>query len=86
MDRCIPLSQSHTDMAHRFGDEPALLNLGGAGCAGRSGQVVKEAKQSALAKMTVFPMFMLACYIGLILYFKSRGGYRPVELQDQEAS
>ncbi len=34
----------------------------------------------ALAKMTVFPAFMLAGYIGLFLYFKSRGGYKPVEL------
>jgi len=24
----------------------------------------------------MFPMFMLACYIGLILWFRSRGGYK----------
>jgi MFS family permease len=35
---------------------------------------------SALGKMAMFPAFMLACYIGLILYFKSKGGYKPVEL------
>lgn len=40
----------------------------------------KSAKQGALAKITVFPMIMLVAYIGLILYFKSRGGYKPVEL------
>jgi MFS family permease len=33
--------------------------------------------QGALAKMSVFPAFMLVCYIGLILYFKSKGGYKP---------
>jgi len=39
--------------------------------------IVKNAKQSALAKVAVFPAIMLACYIALILYFKSKGGYRP---------
>ena len=33
--------------------------------------------------MTLFPLAMLACYIGLILYFRSRGGYKPVDLQSQ---
>lgn len=40
-------------------------------------EVVKEAKQGALAKVTVFPAFMLICYIILIFYFKSKGGYKP---------
>ncbi len=44
------------------------------------GEIVKSAKQSALAKVTIMPMFMLACYIGLILFFKSRGGYKAVEI------
>jgi MFS family permease len=50
----------------------------------QSGEVkrnVGAAKQGALAKMTVFPLIMLACYIGLILYFRGRGGYKPVELE-----
>ena len=37
--------------------------------------VATPAKQDALSKMTVFPLSMLACYIGLMLYFRSRGGY-----------
>jgi MFS family permease len=40
----------------------------------------KSANQGALAKIAIFPMFMLACYIALILYFKARGGYKPVSL------
>ncbi|MGA0854129.1 MAG: MFS transporter [Luteolibacter sp.] len=36
----------------------------------------------ALGKMAVFPAFMLICYLGLILYFRSRGGYKPVNLGD----
>lgn len=35
---------------------------------------------SALGKMALFPAFMLAGYIALILYFKSKGGYKPVEI------
>ena len=35
---------------------------------------------SALGKMALFPIFGLACYIGLLAYFKSRGGYKPVQL------
>ncbi|MCR9246508.1 MAG: MFS transporter [bacterium] len=46
--------------------------------------VVKEAKQGALANITIFPLIMLACYVLLLLYFKSRGGYKPVDLQGQE--
>jgi hypothetical protein len=30
--------------------------------------------------MAIFPGIMLACYIVLIAYFQSRGGYRVVEL------
>lgn len=42
--------------------------------------VSKHAKQGALAKVVVFPAFMLVCYICLIFWFKSRGGYKPVVL------
>jgi MFS family permease len=36
---------------------------------------------SALGKMALFPIFMLACYLALIAYFKSKGGYKPVQLE-----
>lgn len=39
---------------------------------------------TALGKMAFFPMFMLICYIALMLYFRSRGGYKPVDLHGQE--
>ena len=45
---------------------------------------IKKAKNSsnqrALADMTVFPIIMLVSYLILMLYFKSKGGYKPVEL------
>ena len=39
-----------------------------------------QSKQKALGKMAIFPAIMLACYLGLILFFKSKGGYKPIEL------
>ena len=41
--------------------------------------IVGAAKQGALAKMCLFPGIMLVCYLILIAYFKSKGGYRPAE-------
>ncbi len=43
-------------------------------------EVAKQAKQGALAKVTIFPIIMLVCYIILILYFKSKGGYKAEQL------
>lgn len=40
----------------------------------------KDANQGALAKIAVFPAFMLICYLGLILWFKARGGYKAVNI------
>ena len=38
-------------------------------------------KFSALGKMAMFPAFTFVCYLALLGYFKSRGGYKPVQLQ-----
>ncbi|HEV2456456.1 MAG TPA: MFS transporter [Verrucomicrobiae bacterium] len=37
----------------------------------------------ALAKMAWFPAFTLGCYLALIIYFKWKGGYRPVVMVDK---
>jgi MFS family permease len=37
-------------------------------------------KFNALGRMAMFPAFMLACYVALSLYFKSKGGYKAVDL------
>ena len=42
--------------------------------------VAKHARQRALADVTVFPGVMLVGYLGLIFWFRARGGYRPVNL------
>ena len=38
------------------------------------------ATKSALRTVAVLPLVMLACYVGLILWFRARGGYRAIEL------
>ena len=49
---------------------------------GEIGGIQERETQGALAKMSIFPAFMLVCFIGLILYFKSQGGYKPKVLGD----
>jgi MFS family permease len=43
-------------------------------------QIQSGAKKGALQTVALFPVLMLLCYIGLILYFRSRGGYKPVDI------
>lgn len=49
-------------------------------------EIVKSAKQGALAKVTAFPAFMLICYLALIGYFKSKGGYKPAFLEGGQSA
>lgn len=37
--------------------------------------------QRALAKVIVFPVIMLVCFLILFFYFRSKGGYKPVKLE-----
>jgi len=43
---------------------------------------IQVGKQASLASVAIFPVFMLICYLALIFYFKGRGGYKPVELEE----
>jgi len=40
----------------------------------------RESKHDALRTIAILPVIMFLVYLGLILYFRSRGGYRPVVL------
>jgi hypothetical protein len=46
-------------------------------------KVVTEAragvKQATLQKVAIFPIGMFLVYLGMLLYFRSRGGYKPVD-------
>ncbi|MEM9284199.1 MAG: MFS transporter, partial [Verrucomicrobiota bacterium] len=50
------------------------------------GELAKKGKQGALADVTIFPIFMLLCYLGMIFYFKSKGGYKAEVLDGQESA
>ena len=42
--------------------------------------------QRALKNMAVFPLIMLVAYILMYLYFRSKGGYKPIELDSSGGS
>ena len=42
-----------------------------------------SAKKNALLTVAIFPAIMLVCYLILILYFRSKGGYKAEELTVQ---
>lgn len=48
-------------------------------------EIDSRTKQATLGKIAVLPGIMLLCYVGLILYFKSTGGYRAEQLMAESA-
>ncbi|MBC6999835.1 MFS transporter [Cytophaga sp. FL35] len=44
-------------------------------------QLKNKGTQRALIKVIVFPIIMLICYLILLVYFRSKGGYRPILLE-----
>ncbi len=48
-------------------------------------QIEVETKQATLAKIAVLPGIMFVCYLGLILYFRTKGGYQAAVLTGHEA-
>jgi DHA2 family metal-tetracycline-proton antiporter-like MFS transporter len=43
--------------------------------------VQAESKKHMFADIAVLPGFMLVCYLGLYLYFRRKGGYKPVHIE-----
>lgn len=44
-----------------------------------------HAKKDALKTVALFPLGMLVCYILLALYFRSKGGYKPLTIAKEES-
>ena len=40
-------------------------------------EIQDAAKRNALTTVAIFPCMMLVCYLGLIVYFRTQGGYKP---------
>jgi DHA2 family metal-tetracycline-proton antiporter-like MFS transporter len=68
-----------------FGQAPSLKNdvveSLPADEAEKLGTIVNSNKKKAFLRQAALPGFMLACYLALFFYFKSKGGYKPVELE-----
>ncbi|MEK7794321.1 MAG: MFS transporter [Candidatus Hydrogenedentota bacterium] len=47
--------------------------------------VSNHARKGALRTVAVLPVIMLVCYIGLIFYFRSIGGYKALDIDDKTA-
>jgi len=45
--------------------------------------IIAGAKKNALAMVAIFPTFMFVCYLILIAYFRSIGGYQAVHLESE---
>ncbi|MEM6915695.1 MAG: MFS transporter [Verrucomicrobiota bacterium] len=59
--------------------------IGDADAAAAIEQANQAGQFDALAKIAIFPAFMLLCYIGLFFYFRSKGGYSAEVLTANEA-
>ena len=49
-------------------------------------KIVNRNKKAAFMRQAVLPAFMLLCYLILFFYFKSRGGYKPVDISAEPSS
>jgi hypothetical protein len=47
--------------------------------------VERDAKKGALATVAIFPAIMLGCYLLLIIYYRSQGGYQAQVLTGHAA-
>jgi MFS transporter, DHA2 family, metal-tetracycline-proton antiporter len=42
--------------------------------------VQAASKRNVFTTIAILPSFMLVCYLGMLLWFRSKGGYKPVDL------
>jgi DHA2 family metal-tetracycline-proton antiporter-like MFS transporter len=82
------VQQLKTDRTGIFGDYTAIDPSKRATLTGEPAAAVeaadRESKHDALRTIAILPGIMFVVYLGLILYFRSRGGYKPVVLQLKE--
>jgi hypothetical protein len=50
------------------------------------GATTTAAKRDAMQTVAILPLMMALCYLGLMLYFRSKGGYKQVELAAGEGA
>ncbi len=47
--------------------------------------ITSGSKKEALSEVAMVPLFVVLVYLGLILFFRSRGGYKPVQISQAAA-
>ena len=64
-----------------FGDyralDPKKVDALSAGPKAEVTAIQDASKRNVLVTTAIFPCVMLVCYLGLVIYFKARGGYKP---------
>jgi MFS family permease len=50
------------------------------------GSIVQASQKDALRVIAVLPLLMMAVYLGLLVYFRTKGGYKPAALTKEEAT
>jgi DHA2 family metal-tetracycline-proton antiporter-like MFS transporter len=67
-----------------FGESPSLnmeaVEALSAEDASKLGTIINANKKQSFIRQAILPGFLLLCYIVLYFFFKSRGGYKPVDL------
>lgn len=84
-DTALHVAYATEEKTSIFGDYQALdmakLELAGNEVKATFRSIQEAAKKEALKNIAIFPVIMLLTYIGLILYYKSKGGYKVVVLE-----
>jgi len=75
----------HSEKEYLLGNYDAIDPVKSAAVVDQAGKAAlteanKAGQFAALGKMAMFPAFMFVCYVGLIMYFRSKGGYKAVQL------
>lgn len=92
------LEENHPQIHAQVVDEPKLsvfgeyrpidqtkLEAASAGAKETVAEIQGAAKKSALMTVAVFPVIMLVCYLILVLYFRTKGGYKAEVLTGHAA-
>ncbi len=64
--------------------DPQLLGAADAAAQQAVTEARDDAKQAALLQVAAMPLVVCVCFVILILYFRSRGGYRPEDITHGE--
>jgi len=76
--------RSHEEMLQALDAQGVFLDAAGYAVIQSEKEVLDKtttlAKQNAMSTVAILPIIMACCYLGLILYFRSQGGYKAVAL------